>query len=263
MSRYRGRGAADMGLLAAAAVCLLLALACGFILPGVRFSAVLFAGLSALCLAWTVLNRWAARSAGGRLCKRAASVCLGLLFLAFVTVEGVIVSDGEKGPSPQPVDAVIVLGAGVNGRTPSLVLQGRIEAAAAYLREHPAVPVILSGGQGPGEDISEAQAMYNGLTRLGVDPKLLHLEGQSTTTAENFQCSAAVLRELGIDPTHDRVALVTSDFHMFRAGLLAMSQAVVIAEKVPAEAPWWWLSANYYTREFFALGKMALVQLIP
>ena len=152
------------------------------------------------------------------------------------------------------MDAVIVLGAGVNGETPSLILWSRITAAAAYLEGHPDVPVVLSGGQGPGEAISEAACMRRELTARGVEEDRLLLEDRSTSTAENFAFSKELLEAHGIDTDTAVIAVVTSDFHCFRAHLIARRAGLTVID-VPAEVDWLLLNANYYIREFFALGK--------
>ena len=150
-----------------------------------------------------------------------------------------------------------MLGAGVNGETPSLILQRRIDAAADYLKLHPDVPVVLSGGQGPGEDITEAEAMRRGLAARGVDESRLLKEERSTSTAENFAFSKALLEAQGFETEGAAIAVVTSDFHCFRAHLLA-GRAGLSTVDVPAEVPWRMLAVNYYVREFFALGKTVL-----
>ena len=50
------------------------------------------------------------------------------------------------------------------------------------------------------------------------------------------------------------IGVVTNDFHMFRAKLIAQREGLTTVG-VPAELPWWWLTANYYVREAFALVK--------
>ena len=71
--------------------------------------------------------------------------------------------------TPLPADAVIVLGAGVNGTEPSLSLRTRLDAPLDYLEAHPDIPVVLTGGTGYGEEeISEAACMYDYLTAHGV-----------------------------------------------------------------------------------------------
>lgn len=155
---------------------------------------------------------------------------------------------------------VIVLGAGVNGNQPSLSLKTRLDAAIAYLETtDPDVPVVLTGGQGYGEDITEAQCMYNYLTENGVDGGRLILEETATTTAENFAFSRDLLTEMGVDPSTDTVAVVTNDFHIARAKLLAARNGYGHAAGVPAELPWVHLQINYYLREAFAMVKSFLL----
>jgi len=261
ITRYSGRrgGARRWILPGAAAVCLVLAAACEWVLPGVKFSAVLFSALAALCLAEEGLACWAARSRAGRVCRRIVNLCLLVGAAAFAVAEGVIVHAGTQEPSGRPA-AVIVLGAGVNGSTPSAALNSRIEAAERYLGEYPDIPVVLSGGQGAGEDLSEASAMRRALSADGAETDRLILEEDSTTTEENFQNSAKLLQAQGVDLANAKVAVVTNDFHIFRAGILAR-QAGIDMIGVPAKLPWRWLSANYYTREFFAVGKLTLDRL--
>lgn len=133
-----------------AVICFALAAVCRFILPGVRFSALLFLGLACLCFAMIFLRRWAGKSKAGKRCQRVFLVGLAALLLSFLWVEGLLLVRGGEDWSALPVDAVMVLGAGVNGETPSLTLRTRMDAAIAYLELHPDIPVVLSGGQGPG-----------------------------------------------------------------------------------------------------------------
>lgn len=239
-----------------AAVCLLLSAVCRFILPGVRFSALLFLCGAAVCAGFCLLNVWAERSKAGRICRAAGACVLAAGFLVFLIVEGMILWAGERQIPDERPAAVVVLGAGVNGTTPSLTLRTRLDAAAEYLRLHPDIPAVLSGGQGPGEDITEAQAMYTALVSRGIAADRLFLEERSTSTEENLAFSLSVLAEAGVDPT-DVIAVVTNDFHLFRAQLIARETGMNVIG-IPAELPWWWLNANYYVREFFALGKLWL-----
>lgn len=258
VSSYRGRkwyryrepclGAAAAALLAAAVPCLT-------VLPGARFSGCLAIALAGVCALAFLLGRWADRSDVGSVCQRMFYGVLAAGLLLFLTVEGVLLAHGERDNSALPVDAVIVLGAGVNGETPSLILQSRIDAAAVYLEQHPDVPVVLSGGQGPGEEISEAEAMRRALqTDGGAGNGRYLLEERSTSTAENLAFSKAVLQEHGVDADTAVIAVVTSDFHCFRAHLIAQREGLTVVD-IPAEVPWRLLEANYYIREFFALGK--------
>lgn len=180
-------------------------------------------------------------------CLAAAGAAgMGALYL-------LVLAYGSQGSAGQRAEAVIVLGAGVNGTTPSVPLQTRIDAAAAYLRLHPDTPAVLTGGQGSGEDISEARAIFRALTQQGIPPDRLLLEEGSTNTRENVQNALAVLSAAGLQPKS--IAVVTNDFHMARAHLLLSRLTAAQAVAVPARLPWWWLTANYRLRECFALVK--------
>lgn len=70
-----------------------------------------------------------------------------------------------------------MLGAGLNGDKPSAVLEMRLERAHLYLQEHPQTIVIVSGGQGPTEPVSEAESMQNWLLGKGIPASPLHDPG--------------------------------------------------------------------------------------
>ena len=225
-------------------------------LPGVSFSGKLSWGLALVCLVLLGLSRLSRRHRGWKILLRIAQIGLAALVLGLSAVEVWVIRTGHRDESAQPADAVIVLGAGVNGTTPSVALQTRIDAAERYLKAHPDIPAVLSGGQGPGEDISEARAMYDALTDRGIDPERLILEEQSANTRQNLQNSLALLP----DDYHKTVAIVTNDFHMGRVRLLLNAAGPGRVVQVPAKLPWWWLSANYYLRESFAVVNDQVVR---
>ncbi len=240
-----------------------LALACAglalvFIPNGMRFTGYLLLGILVVWKLGLFLHRRADRFRTWKICERVffAGLTLGIVTLA--GIEAAIVFWGGADNSNLPVDAVIILGAGVNGETPSAALWSRIRAAEGYLEAHPEVPVVLSGGQGPGEAISDAEAMRRALWKgdEAEDARFL-LEERSTNTAENFRFSKTLLEENGLNLETAAVAVVTNDFHCFRAHMIARKQGLKTVG-VPAELPWWWLTVNYYLREAFAVVKTAL-----
>ena len=222
---------------------------------GMRFSGFLLAGLAAVLVMALLLDRWAAASKTGRLCRRVFQTALTLALVSLICIESYVINIGRSDLSALPADAVVVLGAGANGTQPSLSLYTRLTVALDYLEENPDVPVVLTGGRGYGEEITEAQCMYDWLTARGVDPARLILEEQAGNTAENFAFSRKLLEEQGIDPAEDRVAVVTNDFHIARSRLIAARQGYGYAFGVPAELPWLHLEVNYYLREAFAMVK--------
>ena len=227
------------------------------IIPGMKFSGQLSLAIAVGCLVWLYLCNRAEQSQAWRRCKQAFVVCLCAGLLLFCSLEIFLLSYGTRNDDALPADALIILGAGVNGATPSLALQTRLDAAAAYLAEHPDIPVVLSGGQGPGEDITEALAMETAL-RTRFPEKTFLLEDKATSTAENFRYSKTLLSAAEIDPESANILIVTNDFHMARACLIAQRQGVHTL-RLSAPLPYGWLTVNYYIREAFALVKTALL----
>ena len=157
-------------------------------------------------------------------------------------------------PSAVPAcDHIIVLGAGVRGSVPSMSLQERIDAAYDYLSAHPETVAVLSGGQGKGEDITEAACMYRELTQMGIDGNRLLLEEASTSTIENLMFSLDVIEEkTGLRP--QTVGIVSSEYHIFRAKLFAKSLGLDPVG-IPGKVSWFPLNLNYYPREVIAVWK--------
>ena len=115
--------------------------------PGVSFSANLCLLCMAACLGLLFLSRMGQRRQGWKILLRIAQAALALLVIALAAVEFWVIRTGQRDDAAEPADAVIVLGAGVNGTTPSVALQTRIDAAERYLKAHPDIPAVLSGGQ--------------------------------------------------------------------------------------------------------------------
>lgn len=240
-------------LFAAALVFLASAVLLRFV-PGLRFSALLCLCAAAVLFIFYLLEHFARRGyRAAAWCELALIAVLLLGFSLFTVLETMVVRGSFADESDTPVSAVIVLGAGVNGETPSLTLRTRIDAAAAYLEEHPDVPVVLSGGQGPGEAITEAECMRRALVRRGVDESRLYPEERSTSTQENLRYSRAILEELGVDPAR-RVAIVTSDFHLCRARLMWGGDTAAVPAHLPSTLYFQCLTVNYFIREAFGLA---------
>lgn len=228
------------------------------LVPGTNFLGKLSLFIALMCAGWIYLDRWAARDAKGRLCRRVVTAGLAAGVFLFAVLEGYIVTRGGEDWTALPADAVIVLGAGVNGTVPSATLQMRIETAAAYLAAHPDIPAVLSGGQGPGEDIPEAEAMRDALLSLGVDGDRLILEDKSTSTSENLSYSKEMLEARGVDTENGTIAVVTNGFHIARMKLLAERKGIG-AVGIPAPEAYGYLAFNDYVREAFALAKSLLL----
>lgn len=172
-------------------------------------------------------------------------VAIGCAF--FIFVEAVIILWGNR--SAGEADYVIILGAKVNGTAPSLILKARLDTAVTYLKQFPDAKVIVSGGQGADEGISEAECMYRYLVEAGIDEERIIQENRSTNTRENLEFSAEFL-----DKNQNSAVIITSDFHVFRSVQIAkkMGFASVSGQAAPSL---WYLVPTNYTREFLAVVK--------
>ena len=162
--------------------------------------------------------------AGALLCILAA----GLLILA---VQSAQVIAGMSQKDTGGTDYVIVLGAEVKGTRPSRSLLMRLQKAEEYAKENPDTTLILSGGQGSGEDISEAQCMYEYLTTRGIPGERLILEDRSTNTRENLRFSDELT-----GCSTSRCGILSNSFHICRALLLARKAGYSDPVGIPARS---------------------------
>lgn len=176
----------------------------------------------------------------------AAGLFLSAVLITAAALTVIMVRETRRRP-PEGATA-IVLGCQVKGDRPSRMLLTRVEAAAAWLEEHPGALCIVSGGKGEEEEISEAECMRRLLTERGIAGERILLEDRSVSTRENLLFSARILEEKGL--AHG-AAIVTSEFHSCRAHLIARSLGLEDGA-VPAGSPWW-LLPTFYVRELYGL----------
>lgn len=182
-------------------------------------------------------------------------ICCGIFLaglLLFCTVEGMILSQYNAQAKPG-ADYCIVLGAQWKTTGPSEVLRRRLDRAAAYLTENPDTKVIVSGGQGSNEIMSEAAGMRDYLVEAGIAQDRILLEDKSSNTYENLVFSGALL-----DPENAEVVIVTNNFHVFRALGIARKQGYANVEGLAASSVLG-MGPNNLLREFLGVVKDFLV----
>lgn len=170
-----------------------------------------------------------------------------LAIAALGIITGICISRGSQSEPPEGA-VLVVLGCQVKGDKPSLMLAKRIDRAEVYLREHPETIAILSGGKGNGEDMSEAECMYRTLMSKGIAEERLIKEDRSTSTVENLEFTRKILEEKGLGRD---IAIVTNEFHQYRAGEIAKSLDLN-SGAVPSETAWW-LWPTFEVREMYAV----------
>lgn len=183
---------------------------------GYAFAGLLLAAVGLLLVAVGVLLWLKPRAP--RLC-RGLLIALGIAFgagvVAAAVTGGFLLANARTSDAPESRWA-IVLGAGVNGTQPSRSLSERLDGAAEYLKRYPESRCVVSGGQGRGEDITEAKCMYDGLVQRGIEPDRIDLEEQATNTRENIQLSLNLIEQkTGAVP--EQVTVITSEYHLPRA----------------------------------------------
>ena len=180
-----------------------------------------------------------------------ALTCLGLVY--FCAVEVPIIKNARTDEDAER-PYLVVLGAAVYGDQPSLTLIRRLEGALDYLNTYPDSIAIVSGGMGPGETITEAQAMRDWLLGRGIAEERILVEDKATSTAENLAFSFALIRERGDEPDGN-VAIVSSAYHLYRAKSMAKIMGVTAAG---VAAPWGYpmVMLNYFIREAFGITHL-------
>lgn len=244
-TKFRSRGWVFAGIF------LLLGLCICLFLPGYDFSGLICIGIGLVILCYLLLPLLAKKKPNlARILLILLSLCLGIGIIAAI-ITGVIIWRASLGQPEMECGYVILLGAGVDGTRPSMSLRDRLNGAYDYLTAHPDAICVVSGGQGGGEDISEAQCMYNELTAMGIDPERIWMEDQATNTRENLRYSLDLIESrTGVRPTE--IGIISSEYHLYRAGLFAQEQNVT-ARGIPAKTSWISLRINYFLREIVAV----------
>lgn len=172
----------------------------------------------------------------------AALTALGAVVSGIVITENVflakIIRDAKK-DFAEELDYLFVLGGNIIGaETPSEHLMKRIEKAAEYLKAHKSTIAVTCGGCfRPEQKKSEAQIIKEHLVIMGVEADRILLEDKSTTTNENFKFGKAIVEEhSGKDYFELNTGFLSSDYHLFRAGLIAKINGLPGLHKIGAKS---------------------------
>lgn len=179
---------------------------------------------------------------------------VSILLSSVVIIEGLIIVEGNKIEN-KAVDYLIVLGARLYGEVPSPSLLERLKVAHQYLETHSNVKVVVSGGQGKGEDISEGYAMAGYLMNHGIEESRIIIEDQSTNTFENLSLSLEKIRK-NDHKENINVLIATNKYHIFRSKMLARRLGMIpygLSAKTPPT-----VIIKSHIREYFAVIKSLL-----
>jgi uncharacterized SAM-binding protein YcdF (DUF218 family) len=178
-------------------------------------------------------------------------------FIATLVTTFQIFYFGESA-KPKKSDCIIVLGCQVYGMTPSPFLAWRTEQALKLYKEGYGKYIIVSGGKGPGENISEAEAMKRYLLSKGVEASRILIEDKSGSTMANLINSKAIM-----DKEELKTAVIVSNkYHLKRASLMAKQQNINGSYSGVFVKPYKYHEFIGYIREIPALIKYYLVKLL-
>ncbi len=167
-------------------------------------------------------------------------------FLLGIIISGFMIHSINKKPVAN--DTVIVLGCKVKGTRPSLMLKRRLDTAYEYLKENDDTLVIVSGGQGQDEQISEAECMKAYLVEKGISPKRIYKEDKSSNTYENFKFSKEIMENYNLG---NNLIVATDGYHQLRASMIANEMEIKTSSiSAPTSV---WLIPTYWVREWFAI----------
>ena len=224
----------------------------GAILPG-------FLGVFMLWRLWNEarIAAWRHNKTFDRLWRlgRAATYAWLLSLAAFFALIAAQPAARELRHAP---DYLIVLGAGLIHSEPTPMLQKRLEVAFELARSFPASRIVVSGGQGPDETRSEAEAMREGLLALGLPASRILNEDRSRNSSENLRFSRTLIEADGGSGKTSAVAIVTSDFHVLRVARLARHIGLERVELAPSPTPIS-IRLNAWLREYFSWIKAWLL----
>ncbi|MGE5678887.1 MAG: YdcF family protein [Pseudomonadota bacterium] len=186
--------------------------------------------------------------------RRSVCILIAAGLFSFILLEGLIIYGGSSNEEIK-AEYLMILGGGLNKDRITPTVQERLLTGIRYLEKYPEAKVIVSGGLGFGETVTEAEAMEEYLVTEGISPDRIISEDKATSTMENFIFSRRILEKNG-RLKDNRLVIVTNDFHMYRSKLLARRNGFEpfgISCSTPL-----YIRANCYIREYFALIKSFL-----
>lgn len=216
---------------------------------------VISAALLAIFIFWSafkslICRMWEHRA--GKIIIVIAGAVAAVCVILALAISIFMLKAANSPPKDENV-TVVVLGCQVKDGRPSIMLRKRLNAAYDYLSEHENVSVVVSGGKGSDEAISEALCMKNYLTERGISPERIYMEENSTSTYENLKFSHSIIESEGLP---QRVCLVTDGYHQLRAQMIADKQGIdTDSISCPTSL---WLVPTYWVRELFGVAYYAV-----
>lgn len=180
----------------------------------------------------------------------AAYALLATLAAWVVSVVAVVVWGARD--TARPADAIVVLGAAQYAGRPSPVLKARLDHAVALWKRGLARRLVLTGGRGTGDTISEAAVGRRYVMKAGVADSAILLENEGRTTSASVEAVAEIMEKKRLN----RAIMVSDPFHMLRLQILAKRFGVESVTSPTRTSP---ISANRLEAIAYVLAESVKV----
>lgn len=151
----------------------------------------------------------------------------------------------------RPAEAIVVFGAAQYNGVPSPVLAARLDHAIDLYRRDLAPVIVVTGGNQPGDNFTEATASANYLMARGVPDEDVLREVSGTSSWQSLAAVANFLEERDIR----KVLLVSDPFHSFRIRAMASELGLEGRSSPTTTSPIQGMSeARYIVRETVAVA---------
>ena len=183
------------------------------------------------------------------------TLTIAAMIISIIGFSSFLAAYGRQSTADYTEDAILILGAGILRGEPRPSLQMRLDQALIYHSRNPSAMIIVTGGLGYGQVISEAESMANYLVSHGISREQIILEDMAHSTYTTMSFSREVIDAYFEIPP--RVVIITSNFHMFRSARFARMHGIDAA-RYPASTPLVGMPF-YYVREVAAVIKMWVI----
>lgn len=235
----------------------------GLVNFGVVLPLCIGCGLILLRGKWLQFGRWRSqrvwRQKVWMLAQLLAGAWLLSLVLFFIFLQRTNDATGLTGKNTAVVKAIMILGSGSLKCSASPTLAARLDLGLEWARRLPAAKVLVTGGKNWTLPCAEAQIMGDYLRAHGLAAGRIIQEERSTTTYENLLFSQPLLEKNAVTP-HDEILIVSSDFHVLRARMIARRLGWSSVHTAGATTPLY-IRYNDWLREYFSFIKGFLLRM--
>jgi uncharacterized SAM-binding protein YcdF (DUF218 family) len=185
--------------------------------------------------------------------KVALKLAIGLLaaLVLYLGVTFVQVWQAARHDQARQAEAIVVFGTAQYNGVPSPVLAARLDHAIDLYRRELAPVIVVTGGNQPGDQFTEATASANYLIQRGVPDGDVLREVSGTSSWQSLAAAANFLDDRGITD----VLLVSDPFHSLRIRAMASELGLEAHSSPTPTSPIRGMTeARYMARETLAVA---------